>query len=284
VIRLLDDVGCRGETSWPYGWSIIQEAARNNTKRLHSETIKGRPRIAPTNPEYEVIPKSLVGSEQVQNAIVTAEALEIDAVLSSRSKRLTTMMERKRKAMSEPSDELQVEEEHPAQSDPPRAPSQVGKEERWSWKESVVASLSKPSRQELERDMIHPDEEDIAVDPDCVVGALKDVGRFHLHIQQSTHGISDEEPSDKRQRRQLRKARKERLYPNVVDEKYGKKKDTKVIRTTSENHEHWMELDMGECLMEIILPNANKKIVCAFSSLEIMLKDEDASNNEGADY
>jgi choline kinase len=103
-----------------------------------------------------------------------------------------------------------------------------------------------------------------------------------LHIQQSAHGIGDDETSDKHQRRQLRKARKERLYPNVVDEKRDKKKYTKVIRTTGENQEHWMELDMGECLMEIASPHANKKILCAFSSLEIILKDEDASDSEGA--
>jgi hypothetical protein len=284
VIRTLDEMGRRGETAWPYDWSIIQEAARSNTKRLHSETITGRPRASATMPGYEVVPKSLVDRDQVQDAIVTAEASEIDTVLSSRSKRLTTMLERKRKATSEPSAELQVTEAQPTQSDPPRAPSHIGKEERWSWKGTVVASLSEPSRQELERDMIHPDEEESTADPHYVVGALKDVGRFHLHIQQSAHGISDDDMSDKRQRRQLRKARKERLYPNVVDEKDDKKKYTKVIRTISENQEHWMELDMGECLVEIDSPNATKKIVCAFSSLEIMLKDEDASNDEGADY
>lgn len=283
VIRTLDDMGRRGETAWPYDWSIIEEAARNNTKRLHSETIKGRPRTAATNPVYEVVPKSLVDREQHEAIVTTVGAeAEIDAVVSSRSKRLAKFLERKRKAPSEPSAEIQVTEALPSQLDPPRAPSHVGKGERWSWPDTVVASLSEQSRQELECSMIHPDEDNSTAEPHCVTGALKDVGRFHLHIQHLAHGGGDtaEEMSDKRQRRQLRKARKERMYPNVVDEREEKKTWTKVIRAVGENQEHWMELDMGECLMEIDTPDANNKILCAFSSLEITLKDEDVSNKD----
>lgn len=281
VIRTLDDMGRRGETAWPYDWSIIEEVARNNTKRLHSETIKGRPRNDSTNSVYEVIPKSLVDREQ-HEAIVTTEAKEseIDAIVSFRSKRLTKMLERKRKTAPEPSVELQVTETLPSQLDPPRAPSHVGKGERWSWQDMVVGSLSEQSRQELECSMIHPDHDESTAEPHCVIGALKDVGRFHLHIQHLARGGGDtaKEKSNNHQRRQLRKARKERMYPNVVDEKEDKKSYTKVIRVVGENQEHLMELDMGECLMEINSPDANNKILCAFSSLEIMLKDEDVSN------
>ena len=280
VIRTLDNMGRRGETAWPYDWAIVEEAARKNMKRLHSETIKGRPRST-TNPLYEVVPKSLVDPEQ-HEAIVMTEATETEtgAFVSSRSKRLTKMLQRKRKVASEPSVELPVTETHPSLLDPPRAPSLVGREERWSWQDMVAASLSEQSRNELECSMIHPDNNESTAEPHCVIGALKDVGRLHLHLQHLAHGGGNtvEEMSDKLQRRQLRKARKERIYPNIVDEKEDKKTWSKVIRAVDANEEHWMELDMGECLMEIHSPDTNNKILCAFSSLEIMLKEDDVFN------
>ena len=81
-------------------------------------------------------------NKQASRNVATENQQEIDAIKASRG-RLVMMMERKRKAASEPSEETQVTR---APLSPPiethaRAPSSIGNHERWSWKDDVVAVL-----------------------------------------------------------------------------------------------------------------------------------------------
>lgn len=286
VSRTLDQLGRSGQTEWPYDWSIIQQAAKQNVKRLHSETIKGRPLQKTPSDNYEVVPKSLVerdGASQQTNhddepTDNNPQQQENDVVMAS-SGRLTFMVERKRKASAA----LMTEEPEVAQAPTPlpiemlaRAPSTFGNEEHLSWNDDVLASLSQQDRQYLERTMIHPDEANTEMH--SVLGALKDVGGFHMYLAHRSD-TSIVELNDKKRRRLERKARKQRMFPHVVEKEDLKRRVvTKVLRTIdASQQEHYMELDMGECLMEILDPNSNQKKLCAFSSMEVSLKDDDAS-------
>ena len=44
VSRTLDMLGRKGETDWPLEWSIIEDTVIQNHKRLHLETLQGKPR------------------------------------------------------------------------------------------------------------------------------------------------------------------------------------------------------------------------------------------------
>jgi len=274
VSRTLDELGRNGETEWPLDWSIIEEAARNNVKRLHSESIRGRPLHKASKNNYEVVPKSLVETTENQQ--------EIDAIMASRG-RLTMMVERKRKAAAEPSADETTQVAPPTLKSLARAPSSFGDNERLSWNDDVIATLSEQDRQQLERDMIHKNQE--AEEPPAelhsVLGALKDVGGYHMYLQ-NQHDDTIEEMSDKKRRREERKARKQRLFPRQVEkqDRETKKAVTKVMRTLDSAEQHWMELDMGECLVEIVDPESSQKKLCALSSLEVLLKDEDATTDE----
>ena len=290
VSRTLDELGYKGETAWPYDWSIIEEAARSNVKRLHSETLKGRPRNATSNLDYEVVPKSLVEREQRETSQNTTVATnvnagnqqEIDTIMASKG-RLTAMMERKRKAASaEPSDEQQRATRARAPSPQlaclAREPSHFGENERFYWEYDIVGALSEQERQYLERNMIHHPEEEPAAEFHSVLGALKELGGFHLYLQNREREDLDE-MSDKKKRREERKCRKQRLFPreSEKEDRETKRAVTKVARTIDGNKQHWMEFDMGECLLEVVDPDSNQKTLCAFSSLEVMLRDEDAA-------
>lgn len=286
VSRTLDELGRNGETAWPYDWSIIEQAARNNVKRLYSETLKGRSRTLKTGAEYEVVPKSLVEREKreaSQNATVASETMdnqqEIDAILAS-SVNLATMVERKRKAASEQSDEAQGSRRAPS---PPlatiaRPPSHFGRKERLSWKDDVVGSFSEQERDYMKRNMIHSIDDEPTTEVHSALGALKQVGEFHSYLQ-NQQGNDVEEVSDKKRRREERKCLKQRLFPHEPqkEDRKTKRAVTKLVRTIDGNKQHWMELDMSECLLEFIDPDSNQKTLCAFSSLEVTLKDEDAS-------
>ena len=212
--------------------------------------------------------------EQSQESSAANEGEELEVVALLRSKRLASMLERKRKAIEPSSTQTERAELELLEEDPPRPPSHHREKERWSWQSHVVDSLI--NRQELEHTMIHPDE-DSSQAPNLVLGSLKEVGALHGFLQNSSaNNDEEEEMTDKRQRRLVRKARKERLFPHV-EEKEPKRNWSKVAWTVG-NQEHWLELDMGECLVEVVAPDSSKTL-CAFSSLEIALKDEDASSS-----
>ena len=90
-----------------------------------------------------------------------------------------------------------------------------------------------------------------------------------------------EEMSTRKRQRLERKVKKQRLFPHQVEkvDRESKKAVTKVVRTIDGNDQHWMELDLGECLVDIVDPESSQKKLCAFSSLEVTLKDEDATND-----
>lgn len=119
-------------------------------------------------------------------------------------------------------------------------------------------------------------------------------------------------PSERRRlRRRLTKARKERLghHQEEKDVKDPRARWSKVLRTAQlsssisnttttalasstavaeeekegdESKEYWWDLDVGECLLELEEQEegddggSKRRILCAFSSLEIMLLDQDA--------
>jgi hypothetical protein len=161
-----------------------------------------------------------------------------------------------------------------------RAPSHFGENERLSWKDDIVGALTEQERQYLEHNMIHHPEEESAIELHSVLGALKDVGSFHQYLQHRKREDL-EEMSDKKKRREERKCRKQRLFPHEMEkeDRESKRAVTKVMRTIDSSNQHWMELDMGECLMEVVDPDSNQKKLCAFSSLEMALKDEDAASS-----
>ena len=108
-----------------------------------------------------------------------------------------------------------------------------------------------------------------------------------------------QQQNQKRLAREYTRGFNERLGPNQVEANVNPKSyRSKILRTFTRGNpdERWCELDLGECLMEVGITNStddatsaataaftsacgdSKKVLCAFSSLEVLLRDADEEN------
>jgi hypothetical protein len=272
VSRTLDVLGRKGETDWPLEWSIIEDTVIQNRKRLHLETLHGKPRASTNNKTtYEVVPKSLVAS---QNNHVS----EKDAILAAKEP-LAKMIERKRK-MAQEQQVTQASSTAPLLPRLARPPSNLGGEQHFNFQKDVVESLSLQEREKLQRTMIHTSNEEETEEMHSILGALQDVGDVHFQLQ---YGDVMDDFTENKRRREKQRAKRQRLFPRepIKQEKETKRAATKVVRSVvKEAEEQWMELDMNNCLVDVMDSETSQKRLCAFSSLEVMLKDEDAEHDE----
>ena len=283
MIDILDRMGENHETMWPHDWSLIQQATQDVVPNLHSGS--STPRAA-----FELVPKSIIARQQQRqqqdtsppnDSIHSTNSSSSSSIHSTmqvlvQSNRMKSLLKRKRELQEEPPQRSVVRRRRPAPSPLPaipRQPSSHAKQEEWEW---AVIRQTVENKEELIQEMVHRED---YPDPDAVLlGALKPVGRFHYCYKSDDN---DDEPgwTDKQKRRAVRKAAKERLYPLTVlkDDRDSHKQQqqqqrhltTKVVRARHDaTDDYYTEFDLGECILE-----CNGK-VCAFSSLEVSLKDE----------
>ena len=315
AIEQVQNMGRSGQTYWPLDWKIIDKTAAEIPKKLYSE------RKPVSKNDYQVIPKSLWKKQQQQqrqkettepeqsndrngessslneSTASQATSLIIDdsskAVEWSRSGALTTILDRKRRNQvqftSNHQDSRGEKVAKVRHQETPRLPSDFGGT-RYHLSE-MIAELSYKERQNLE-EYIHAEEDDSSpqVEPPRVVfGALKKVGHLH-HFRQQEYDNQvqnyrgDEALTGRQVGMRLRKGIKERLGFHQLEKNHDPRTyRSKILRTCDchdESQKH-LDLDLGNCLVE--LPAGDKKRLFAFSSLEVQLRDEDATSIHGED-
>lgn len=315
AIERIENMGRSGQTYWPLDWNIIDQTAAEIPKKLYSEnkTISKN--------DYQVIPKSLWEKQQQQqhqqqnestepdqsndrdgestsqneSSASQAASLVIDdsskAVEWSRSGALTFILDRKRRNQGDDTSKEETMGVKRAKVRPeeiPRAPSDFGGR-RYDPLE-MTAELSYNERQHLE-EFIHKEEDSTPqLEPPLVVfGALKKVGHLHHFLQQEydlqvQNYRGDEVLTDRQVRMRVRKGIQERLGFHQLEKNHDPRTyRSKVFRTCDRDDEtkKHLDLDLGNCLVE--LPVGDKKRLFAFSSLEVMLRDEDATSIHGGD-
>jgi hypothetical protein len=310
AIELVQKMGRSGQTYWPLDWNLIDQTAAKIPKKLYSENKK-----ISTN-DYQVIPKSLWEKQQQQlrqeettepddsnessqneSSASQAASLVIDdsskAVEWSRSGALTLMLDRKRRILVKDTSKKEIRggvkrAKVKLQEEISRLPSDFGG--RRYHPMEITAELSYKERKYLE-EYIHKEEDSTPhIDPPQVVfGALKKVGHLHHSRQleydnQLQNYRGDEALTDRQVRMRLRKGIKERLGFHQLEKNHDPRTyKSKVLRTCDrrdETQKH-LDLDLGNCVVE--LPVGDKKRLFAFSSLEVKLRDEDATSIHGED-
>jgi hypothetical protein len=261
-IKALDEMGVKGETMWPFDWSLIQEAAREIPRRLHLDGGKDRK----PNIEYEVIPKSILKNRREIEESEDDKAAEIVARTSSH---VTFHLEKKKRKAQEAVDERSTERyrREEESTEKARCPSTMDANSLWDW-ELTKATIE--DKEKIASSFIHPDRKPAS--NQILLGAIKHLGRCHLFLQnEGDDHVSDEAKG----KRAFRKAFKERLGPlqMIRDERDINKLLTKISRANHDRDQQiWFELDLGECMLEVET-HGNKKIY-AFSTIELSLKDE----------
>jgi hypothetical protein len=190
-----------------------------------------------------------------------------------------------------------------------REPSSCGHIE-WTIQE-VKQKIGQGEMDLLDNVMIHRDDESTVLSHTCQ-GYLKTVGNIHLFEQCRVGqwiGYMDDIPVDndehpdvnvdknilKKRKTAHRKAKRQRLYPNyeVGTKGYQESKlQSKILRVNEgkegmrprqyidvdEQENQCMELDLGECILSVIVPSGNEndvpaKRMMAFRSLEVSLSE-----------
>jgi hypothetical protein len=128
--------------------------------------------------------------------------------------------------------------------------------------------------------------------PSIVLGCLHPVGRLQYYFQQrQPQSTTDRRnrpvsESHKRTRRQQKQATKMRLGDHVSrkDEATTARRlrVSKVFPTVNheDSQQHWLDLDLGDCILECTNPETGKVSMLAFGSLEVMLLDEDEDDED----
>jgi hypothetical protein len=192
----------------------------------------------------------------------------------------------------------------------PRPPSDISNK-KYIMKD-IIASFSPLQRKQVDR-LLHPEDDanqqqhhhhqghHDAASPLVLFGALKSVGHTHYHLQrehdkngptnvrdqEDNKGAEDETNSvpqttfaqevDRFRRQEAGWAFLERLGRNEVEANVDPRRfRSKILRTVGRDNrdEHWWELDIGECILEVRLNDEECcKRLCAFSSLELLLRE-----------
>lgn len=261
-------------TSWPLDWdSTVQDyCQRQLVPRLHTKRNQ--------KVQYEVVPRELLEQGQAEDE---AHNAPVDDLMGSQRMRL--LLKRKRKAAASNTPEYQEEQQQreiaAAQKKRKRAGDGISDKEKeearlpsdhpehviWDWQAEKKALANET--EQLEANMIHSDTD--PEPPNTVLAALRTVGETHFYL--SPYHV---EWSDKQRHRAKRAAKKQRLGSTVSVLRNEKKAPmTRVMRSRNSYGKYYLELDAGQCLLQL----ENGKLH-AFSSLEISLLDEDAIDEE----
>jgi hypothetical protein len=256
-IQILDGLGCDHHTLWPYEWTTIQNASARNKNRMYLQTITGNKRKDENDN----------GNEAQQE-----------------STHVTGRRKRTRNGDKQSNNSVII-----------GIPSDLATAQ-WSWGD-IEKSFSENEKKILFKNVIHDyndhEEEEQGKDSEFhkCVGALKVIGNVHLWEQvreDNWNGAKDTPMSiedgsqhhvQKKRKKAHSKAKRQRLYPNVELKKVDDlRKMTSKVTFTESFGQHYMEFDLGECMMSLRSEKStgqkqNEPRNLAFRSLEISLKD-----------
>jgi hypothetical protein len=147
---------------------------------------------------------------------------------------------------------------------------------------SMIASsesLSKKEKESLKDQFMHPNPSETAKVPPLVLfGALQKVSQINYSKRHR------DEWTDRKNRLERNAAVAERLFPNKIESNDSVRSyRSKVLKTRDRNDDNiqCFDLDLGWSLMEVTGPGGEgQKRLCAFSSVEIRLNDEDDEAKE----
>ncbi|KAL3799344.1 hypothetical protein ACHAWO_008455 [Cyclotella atomus] len=290
-----------------YNWNAINEAVIRNEKRLYifqKDTDQ-------EDDECEIVPKSLIeAGTNDANASQRGRAVRFEErqlnttckdILLSTNVNVARVLGKKRKRR----EKLQIDVNEGSEVIKGRLPSNIG-EMQWNWQE-ILDDISISEQHKLLESCIHPRLSDQQSGL-TICGALRPYGSTHLW-EQTYH--QEKGHNDTSAKRTLRKAAKERAGTRTFEKKGDINEETEGKTNTSkakwtedctDNNEtsstlqlhdkadqddpavqqelrHWLELDLGECAVEMPCSNAEEgnsdmqsKRILAFRSLELALR------------
>ncbi len=259
-IDYLDSLGSSRCTLWPYDWNVVKNASErnsNNSNRnriyshLHSQqalALSGRKRGVPdgdVDADYEQQDNSNSQKE------LQRERLICDV----------------------------------------RVASSLG-EMKWS-RDHIKNAMTENEKDLLFDEMIHEDgninsDEKASTKYHKCIGALKISGSFHLWEQMRggnwnrAKGETDEADHDnhshshiqKKRKKEHMKSRRQRFYPNTEIKKARDLANVpSKVSLTESSGKHFLELDLGECMMSLPSGQPSQRRNLIFRSLEIVLND-----------
>lgn len=286
--RYLQQAGHQNLTDWPYDWKIIDEAVAQVPARLHNRTT--------VDADVTLIPKSVWERQQAQQQGESCVTQDATKWLLNR-KRKSAGRERlkpRRRPIDESASERQRLER--IKQDLPRPPSRGDGTAQLAMQD-IRTNWSQSERQQLDS-YLHDtvgDESDPA--PSVILGALSDVGRFHHWKQKEVDqdgdnnndndNDNDSNYTEKKRRRLQHDAVKERLgdhQEETSDFLAGRRQRvSRVMRTCTTDHDKssCFDFDLSDSWLEGSDPVTGDKMLYAFSSLEVMVLDQD--DNDGED-
>eukprot|EP00956_Cyclotella_meneghiniana_P044500 scaffold320623_cov76-Cyclotella_meneghiniana.AAC.2 len=312
IDQIMEGIGSETlKATYGYDWGAINEAVRRNEKRLHSfKSNNDR-----DDNEYEIVPKTTAALDESSNKDQT-EAMSNDFIIESNVHTARLLKRKRRKEEKlEPKDDSSSIEVLIG-----RPPSAVG-EGLWSWQDVVDEIPASERKKLIRNytnppfssyDDGNDDEpvdgnsnDDGSDDPHSITicGGLRPFGLTHLW-EQTQHHSTDHRRSGGSEKRTLRRGMYERSGPRTLpynksefnEELAGKKLTSKTKWTEEEktgnissdqvdmacdSQSKWLEMDLGDCSLEISNNDTSKNIVnatspkkkiLAFRSLELALR------------
>lgn len=282
-------MGETGKSYWPLDYETINEMAETIPKRQRWER-----RTPDKESKYEVVVSRTLKStdEDDEDQQDTGENLSSSVETTSQSAKIFAAVLRKssskikygkfptKQRRFRPSTVVRNSDEIP------RPPSNVS-----SSIHDVHAELTSDEKEELDRTMIHP-EDDVRDENDessfcmaTIFGALQDVGTIHARTQEekkATEG-KPEVLTESQRRRQERAYIKERLAPRRIQKNQDPQKyRSKILRTEQEcddgTTKTFLELDLGWSFIEYL--EEGEKRLMIFSSIQVTLE-EPGSGDKG---
>jgi hypothetical protein len=294
-------------TEWPYDWHLIEDAVAQVPSRLHNRTTG--------DANVTLIPKSVweqqQQGQQQQGQQPEQETQEATQWLLNR-KRKSAGRERlkpRRRQIDESSSAAVARLERiTKEQEVPRFVSIDDGTAQWTMQE-IKSSFSQAERQQLDS-YLHDDgvdDDESGPAPLVMLGALSDVGRLHRWKQKEIdqHGGNkndddhddDNKYTEKKRRRLRNDAVKERLgdhQEETSDFLAGRRQRvSRVMRTcistggsdkNANASNSCFDFDMSDSWLEWIDPGTGDRTLYAFSSLEVMVLDQDdADDNDNDD-
>ena len=275
-------MGEQGQSYWPLDHEIIDEMAETIPKRQRWER-----RIPAKESKYQVVLSKNVRSNEDDEDEHDAEDNASTVETSSESDKIFAAVLRKSsnkiKSAKLPSKRRRLRPSHVLRSidEIPRPPSNVS-----SSTHDVHEELTAAEKEELDRTMIHPEDDAAEINDESsfrmgsIFGALQDVGMIHARIQEEKKAAEGKLAilSESQRRRQERVYIKERLVPRRIQKNQDPQKyRSKILRTEQECEDGtiktFLELDLGWSLMEYWTEGEKRLMV--FSSMQITLEELD---------
>lgn len=279
ALKHLKEMGRRGESYWPLEYKLVDNAAEAIPKRLRCEKSGPAP--------YQVIPKSVwekkrqaqqSDAEETKEDLVEDQRVPTQAQTTDASQDLlSAVLERRRKnfgrASGSAAHQLGRKRARPTENSRPASDISVSVH-------TVNEELSACEKQSLDS-LLHDEENDTSGDqtqPFALFGALKQVGDIHHKLQENDPVQPDQ--SEKQARRQQRAFIQERLNPHRIEKNNDPQRYRSKILKTEDWHDDskkHFDLDLGWSLMEV--RSGQNKRLCAFSSIEIALRDNEDNDD-----